>query len=190
MLQAGQDDYNSGRGVGDCEAMLARVPQPARSRVIFHAYPDAFHGWDRVATGLVSYQDAASHGFRGGVVRTARNETVAADGVGRVEGVGDVVEEEGEAAAAEPEELGEASQQRRDVGLIGMPQIEAGAHPPDEVDAAPATIGDQAGDPLRLAARIRLAPGGAVVGIVLGAEEIDGEAEAGHPVEERVALGV
>ncbi len=84
MLQAGQDDYNSGRGVGDCEAMLARVPQPARSRVIFHAYPDAFHGWDRVATGLVSYQDAASHGFRGGVVRTARNETVAADGVGRV----------------------------------------------------------------------------------------------------------
>ena len=113
-----------------------------------------------------------------------------AGGVGRVEGVGDVVEEEGEAPAAEPEELGEARQQRRDVGLIGMPEVEAGAHPPDDVDAAPATVGDQAGDPLCLAIRIRLAPGSAVVGIILGAREIDGEAEAGHPVEERAPLGV
>ena len=71
-----------------------------------------------------------------------------------------------------------------------MAEVEAGAHPPDKVDAAPATIGDQAGDPLRLAAGIRLAPGGAVVGIIRGAEELDGEAETGHPFEERLPLGV
>ena len=111
-------------------------------------------------------------------------------GVGRVEGIGDVVEEEGEAAAAEPEELGEAREERRDVGLFGMPEIEAGADPPDEVDAACSTVGDQAGDPLCLAAGIRLAPGSAVVGVVLGAIKIDGEAEARHPLEERAPLGV
>jgi dienelactone hydrolase len=84
MLQAGQDDYNGARGAGDCEAMLARVPQPARSRVTFHVYPDALHGWDRVPRGIVTYQDAAAHGFRGGTVRTARDDAAAADGIRRV----------------------------------------------------------------------------------------------------------
>ena len=119
-----------------------------------------------------------------------RGKRAEASGVGRVEGIRDVVEEEGEAAAAEPEELGEARQKRRDVGLFGMPEIEARAHPPDEVDAPLSTVGDQAGDPLCLAGGIGLAPGSAVVGIILGAEEIGGEAEAGHPVEERAPLGV
>lgn len=154
-------------------------------------------GGHPIAVGGGTEEERAAGNIRGdprlgpvGDVSLGRGKRAEAGGVGRVEGGGDVVEEEGEAAAAEPEELGEARQQRRDIGLIGMPQIEAGAYPPDEVDATLSTVGDEARDPLRLAARIGLAPGGAVVGIVLGAREIDGEAEAGHPVEERVALGV
>lgn len=85
MLEAEQEDYNAGPSREACEAMLARLPQSARSEVALHVYPGATHGWDRIAAPpSVSFFDPIAAGGRGGMVHIRADPAATADSVRRV----------------------------------------------------------------------------------------------------------
>ena len=70
----------------------ARARRPCNTGQEHSASPAMLGGWRSpdqirsscVPAGFVTYQDSASHGFRGGMVRTARNRAATADSLRRV----------------------------------------------------------------------------------------------------------
>ena len=123
-------------------------------------------------------------------MRLCRRRRIPSRAIGAVERAGEVIEEQREPAASEPEQLFEPRAYLNEVGLVGVPNVQSRAEPIDEVEAEPVARLDQLLELSGFRPGVKLAPERALLQVILGCVEVRVQPPGGHPVEERGALDV